>query len=382
MAISLSLTLSDLDSVPTLLESIRLRCQSSSESKWLLWAEEWASKATQTLEQLAVHYEDEENVKETYKEPGVFRSLRLLETHLELLMGTEDLQKLFITTIYNLLHPGMVDLNSEMVKFNYEMLELLLPMVDPSADGNYAIRLASGYNCVAIIELLLAARDDSGRLCVDPSANDNDAIRFAFRFASQFGHVAVVKLLLAARDDSGRLCVDPSANDNEAIRAASQNGHEAVVKLLLAARDDSGRLCVDPAALNNKAIRFASQNGYEAVVASLLAAHDDSGRLRVDPSALENYAIRWASYHGNLAVVNRLLQDERVDPSADNNFAIRFASKNGHLAIVKRLLQDPRVDPSAFNNYAIRSALENGHKEIVDLLKPRCKLNFFQKLWY
>ena len=304
MAISLSLTLSDLDSVPTLLESIRLRCQSSSESKWLLWAEEWASKATQTLEQLAVHYEDEENVKETYKEPGVFRSLRLLETHLELLMGTEDLQKLFMTTIYNLLHPGMVDLNSEMVKFNYEMLELLLPMVDPSADGNYAIRLAS-----------------------------------------QFGHVAVVASLLAARDDSGRLCVDPSANDNEAIRLASRNGHEAVVASLLAARDDSGRLCVDPSACDNEAIRLASQNGH-------------------------------------VAVVGRLLTDPRVDPSALDNAAIQAASLNGHVAVVDRLLADPRVYPSARNNEALRLASSYGHKEVVALLKPRSKLNFFEKLWY
>ena len=296
MAISLSLTLSDLDSVPTLLESIRLRCQSSSESKWLLWAEEWASKATQTLEQLAVHYEDEENVKETYKEPGVFRSLRLLETHLELLMGTEDLQKLFMTTIYNLLHPGMVDLNSEMVKFNYEMLELLLPMVDPSADGNYAFRLASGYNCVAIIELLLAARDDSGSLCVDPAALNNKAIRFA----SQNGYEAVVASLLAAHDDSGRLRVDPSALENYAIRWASYHGNLAVVNRLL--QDER----VDPSADNNFAIRHASINGHLAIVKRLLSDRDASGGLRVDPSAKNNEAIRFALENRFMDVVKVL----------------------------------------------------------------------------
>ena len=84
----------------------------------------------------------------------------------------------------------------------------------------------------------------------------------------------------------------------------------------------------------------------------------------------------------NLDVFELLLIDGRVDFSQNENKAIRWASECGSIDAVTLLLRDPRVDPSAFNNYAIRSALENGHKEIVDLLKPRCKLNFFQKLWY
>src|SRR3972149_2665922 len=49
--------------------------------------------------------------------------------------------------------------------------------------------------------------------------------------------------------------VDPSANDNNAIRFASENGCDKVVKLLLT--DPR----VDPSADNNYAIRFASRNG-------------------------------------------------------------------------------------------------------------------------
>ena len=58
---------------------------------------------------------------------------------------------------------------------------------------------------------------------VDPSAQDNRAIRWA----SYNGHIEVVKLLLTDKR------VDPSADDNIAIRWASENGHTEVVKLLL-----------------------------------------------------------------------------------------------------------------------------------------------------
>ena len=61
------------------------------------------------------------------------------------------------------------------------------------------------------------------------------------------GHTEVVKLLLA---DPG---VDPSAKDNESIRFASYYGHTEVVKLLLA------DLRVDPNAKDNESIRGASR---------------------------------------------------------------------------------------------------------------------------
>ena len=84
----------------------------------------------------------------------------------------------------------------------------------------------------------------------DPSADDDDAIRWA----SEFGHTDVVKLLLG--DDR----VDPSADNDEAILLASYNGHLDVVKLLLQDPD------VDPSADNDEAIRWASENGHTDVV--------------------------------------------------------------------------------------------------------------------
>ena len=58
---------------------------------------------------------------------------------------------------------------------------------------------------------------------VDPSAEDNSAIRCS----SRFGHAEVVKLLLQDKR------VNPSADYNDAIREAAKYGHAEVVNLLL-----------------------------------------------------------------------------------------------------------------------------------------------------
>lgn len=206
------------------------------------------------------------------------------------------------------------------------MVSLLIHLgIDPSAERNFAIQVASERGHQAVVNWLLADPR------VDPSAGEN----YPIRWASKNGHVAVVDRLLQYRDASGRLCVDPSAEDNLAIRWASRNGHVAVVDRLLA--DPR----VNPSADGNFAIRVASENGRLAVVERLLADP------RVYPSARNNEAIRLASNRGHLAVVNRLLEDPRVDPSARNNEAIQFASQFGHAAVVARLLEDPRVDPTA-----------------------------------
>ena len=65
----------------------------------------------------------------------------------------------------------------------------------------------------------------------------------AFIAAARWGHLASVERLLADPR------VDPSADDNAAIRMASRFGHVAVVARLLA--DPR----VDPSAAHNEAIR-------------------------------------------------------------------------------------------------------------------------------
>jgi hypothetical protein len=150
--------------------------------------------------------------------------------------------------------------------------------------------------------------------------------------------------------------VDPSARDNEAIRYAAMNGHLGVVNRLLR------HPRVDPSGRDNEAIRSAARNGHLYVVNRLL---EDA---RVDPSAVLNNASSLAARNGHLDVVNRLLEDARVDPSAVVNYAIRYAAMNGHLGVVNRLLEDARVDPSAVDHFAIRLAARNGHLDVVSSL--------------
>ncbi len=178
---------------------------------------------------------------------------------------------------------------------------------------------------------------------VDPSANDNEAIRWA----SMDGHTSVVKLLL----EDPR--VDPSADDNQAIRWASADGYTDIVKLLL----EDPR--VDPSAHGDDAIRRASEQGHTSVIKLLL---EDK---RVD----YNFAIRLASEDGHTSIVKLLLEDDRVDPSTMDNQAIRSASLYGRTDIVKLLLEDERVDPSARDDEAMRSALRYRYADIVKLLK-------------
>ncbi len=147
-------------------------------------------------------------------------------------------------------------------------------------------------------------------------------IQNLFQFVSQEGFDAVVRLLL--RDPR----VDPSAQDNAAIRWASERGHVDVVQLLLA--DPRA----DPSVRNHQAIRMASEGGYDAIVGMLL---EDP---RLDPSALTNIAIRMVSQQGCVEVVRLLLADPRVDPSI-RYYASQSANRNGHDAAVRLLWKTP-----------------------------------------
>src|SRR5690349_2933275 len=72
--------------------------------------------------------------------------------------------------------------------------------------------------------------------------------------ASYSGNLEIIKLLLNEKR------VDPSADNNDAIRIACMNGYLDIVKLLL---DDER---VDPSANNNFAIIYACKNGHFDIV--------------------------------------------------------------------------------------------------------------------
>ena len=213
---------------------------------------------------------------------------------------------------------------------------------------NQSLDRQSLFKCVVerglIYKVKILLRDDR----VDPGADDNHAIRVA----SRYGHLKMVRKLLK---DSR---VDPSALDNHAIQVASRNGHALVVRELL---KDSR---VDPSANNNKAIGWASWRNRLSVVKELLK---DS---RVNPASdylgATASAIGAASLMGHYLVVKELLKDPKVDPSVGNDFSLIIASKGGHLKVVKLLLNDSRVNGA--NEEAFGLAVKYKHKEIVEIL--------------
>jgi len=101
----------------------------------------------------------------------------------------------------------------EIVKW---VLENMGGRVDPGAEDNWAIKLASRNGHAEVVRLLLADPR------VDPSAEDN----WAIKLASYHGHVEVVRMLLVDPR------VDPSAEDNWAIQMALRCGHTEVAEVL------------------------------------------------------------------------------------------------------------------------------------------------------
>ena len=209
--------------------------------------------------------------------------------------------------------------------------------VDPSANDNLALRIAAQNGHYGVVAKLL----DDDR--VDPASDENSAICTA----AEHGHLDVLERLLQYER------VDPSANENYPIIEAAENNHLQVVERLL--QDPR----VNAGADNDHAVRIAASNGHTAIVDRLLQEPS------VNPASRDNYSLRVAVQHGHVDTVVRLLQDSRVDPSAANDYAIRIASQNGHLELVEVLLNDSRVNPGTGDNYAIRFAAQNGHVQIV-----------------
>jgi hypothetical protein len=112
---------------------------------------------------------------------------------------------------------------------------------------------------LAVISLLKDPR-------IDPSINDNKAIRYA----CDYGQKEIVEILLQDHR------VDPSTKHNEAIQWACEHGHKEIVEMLL--KDKR----VDPSDDNNFCILEASSKGY-----------------KVSPYRLRLYCILYCRFHRN-----------------------------------------------------------------------------------
>ena len=207
------------------------------------------------------------------------------------------------------------------IKYNkLDIVKLLLPHVDASADDNYAIEFASRNGHTEVVKMLLKCDK------VDASDHNNAAILWA----SHNGHTEIVKMLLKCDK------VDASDQNNYTIIWACNNGHTEIVKLLLECDK------VDVTAQNNLAIIYASQNGHTEVVKLLL------------------------DWRRSKTIGQRQLKDDKVD--AKNNCAIICASENGHTEIVKLLMQDNRVDIRVDNDIIIRNFIKCGNLEFAKFM--------------
>lgn len=108
--------------------------------------------------------------------------------------------------------------------------------VDPTDQFGEAIIEASDKGHDKVVELLLAwVGPENKGVNVTNQNVFRLACELALRLASKNGHDKVVELLLNWRGP-GNKRVDPTAKDNDAIKWAFKNGHDKVVKLLLSWR--------------------------------------------------------------------------------------------------------------------------------------------------
>ncbi len=212
----------------------------------------------------------------------------------------------------------------------------------------------------------------------NPNTYEPNLCNKLFQWASQDGHLEVVKLLLFLNNEkSGKYHIDPSADNNIAIRLTSANGHINVVKFLISLNNEKNNgYRIDPSADNNSAIREASAYGHLEIVKYLISLNNEKNNgYRIDPSADNNSAIREASAYGHLDIVKYLisLNDEKdkgyhIDPSVSDNGAINAAYINDHLEVIEFLL-------SLDKKYGIKRPPTN---ELVrNVKKYMCKNNNF-----
>lgn len=293
------------------------------------------------------------------------------------------------------------------------MVELLLdnPEIDPAANNNEAIRLASMKGHDAVVQLLIEdVRVEPVPVCLadacygghtdvvisligDIRVNPNGA---SLLNACRQGYRYIVDILLTCP----RKRITPDTGNEQALLAAVRSGDCKVVRMLL----DAG---FDPNIDNGVALITAIDIGYDAITNELL---DDD---RTNPSLSNSEALALACTRGYISIVERILSDARVDPTAQNNKAvvsafqhnrgtiaamllrliqgteepdgamsykflinpsirgnslIYVAAANGNCKLVRMLLEDPRVNPNDERYKPVRAAIHGGHVDILDML--------------
>lgn len=200
---------------------------------------------------------------------------------------------------------------------------------------------------------LMLVKDPNQEFVVDPTDEDNEAIRWA----SEVGATDIVALLLTLPG------VDPLADDNYAFIMCCANGHLETAKLLL----EHG---ADPTADNNAPLKLACEEGRTAIIELLLS-------YNVNVSVSNNLPLRNAVRKNHLEIVKLLLNTGKTNPGDNGNECIIQASKRGFLEIVKLLLTYRQVNPGVKNNKPLIEAVRNNHLEVAKILVTHPDVNPF-----
>ena len=156
--------------------------------------------------------------------------------------------------------------------------------VDKPADAQVA-QFDTKIKASALVLTGFMPIEEAIRLAIQAGADvhaDND---YALRMASMYGYLPVVEVLVKAG-------ADVHAADDEALRYASERGHLPVVEVLVKAG-------ADVHAKNDEALRYASYHGHLPVVEFLVKAG-------ANVHAVDDQALLVASRYGHLPVVEFL----------------------------------------------------------------------------
>lgn len=268
---------------------------------------------------------------------------------------------------------GQTLLTNACISAHLELVKFLLSKgVDPSCNGNLAIRMLCGYNYRPLMDLvnldLIKNRSyketETSRteilkilLCdprVDPSVKDN----LPLKAACAYGYTDLVQLLILDPR------VDPCADKTQAIAEACTSGHTEIVKLLF--QDKRVKFYLDK---DNNGDRLASLSGFKGFL--------DILELVFTYTKVSKETIHWllqSSCEKGYIEVIKFLKD-KVEDTSELNKAFKETIYSKHYDISKLLLSDPRVSPYCELNSVLSCAVRNKQHELVKLLLKYPEVN-------
>ena len=207
---------------------------------------------------------------------------------------------------------------------------------------NKLLEYCALHNKTMVMKYMLALKDETKKYHIDLSANNYATVKSIVR-NKPTNHV--LSLLFSAKDDKGKLRIDPRIDNNFAIRFAALHGNYAFMKWLLTIKTPSENLFINPRVNSVEIInRVIQDNNYE-MLEFVLKLRDNKGDPLVDLTADDNAILCYAAETGNCKMINMLLGFKDgsghpiIDPASNCNEVLVKAIKNGHCQAVRLFLR-------------------------------------------